>query len=297
MTVHVTFAGGKGGVGKSTIASSVMYYLRDLIKFIAVDADADAPNLHIIFNADEPMEIKEQWDSKVAMINEEKCIKCGVCYQKCPYASIEIVNSKYIVDPTTCEGCGVCAYFCPVEAITFRKERTGKIMLFKTRYGFPLISAQLDVGRPNSGKLVTIERLWAQQIAVNNRLDYVLIDAAAGIGCQVIASISGAKHVFLVAEETPASLHDVERAYRVAEHFKIKSSLIINKVGFTKTNLVERWANDYGIEILGKVPYDSAVPKSMSLRKPLPEAFPNSNASKALKDVANSVLDVIKNIK
>jgi len=293
---HVTFAGGKGGVGKSTVASSIIYYLRDHIKLIAVDADADAPNLHIIFNAENPIQIKTLKDSKVAVIDYKKCTSCGVCYHRCPYRSIDLQNGKYTIDQMTCEGCGVCEYFCPVKAINLVQVKTGNVMLYRTRYGFKLISAQLDVGRPNSGKLVTVERLWANNIANDEGLDYVIIDAAAGIGCQVIASITGARHVFLVAENTPASLHDVIRAYNVAEHFRIKSSLIVNKAGMTKTKIVETWAKDHGIEILGMIPYDSSVPKSLSLRKPLPEAFPRSKASNALRELSEIVLDMLKNL-
>ncbi|RLF63990.1 MAG: ATPase [Thermoplasmata archaeon] len=294
--MHITFAGGKGGVGKSTVASSVMYYLRKDLDFIAVDADADAPNLHIIFGVDKPIAIREIKDSKVAFIDENKCVKCGICYQRCPYKSIDVIEGKYIIDPMTCEGCGVCAYFCPVNAIDMKTTKTGDIMLYDTKYEFKLISAQLDVGRPNSGKLVTIERLWANEIATEQGIKYVLIDAAAGIGCQVIASITGAKYVFLIAEDTPTSLHDVIRAYRVAEHFRIRSSLIVNKVGMTKTSLIKRWAHDYGIEIIGEIPYDSSVPRALSMMKPLPEAFPKSKASKALREISESVLDILKGL-
>lgn len=296
MTLHVTFAGGKGGVGKSTVASSVMYYLRNVIGFVAVDADADAPNLHLIFDVRKPVRVRTLEDSKIAVIDQEKCIKCGLCYQKCPYKSIEIKNGEYLIDPMTCEGCGVCSYFCPNNAIKLKKTKTGDIILYETKYGFKLISAQLDVGRPNSGKLVTIERLWANEIANEEGHRYVIVDAAAGIGCQVIASITGARHVFLVAEETPTSLHDVIRAYKVAEHFGIKSSLIINKVGMTKTRLIKRWAYDYGIEVIGEIPYDSSVPRALSMMKPLPEAFPKSKASKALREVSESVLDILKGL-
>ncbi|AHF80464.1 nucleotide-binding protein [Thermococcus paralvinellae] len=293
--MQIVIASGKGGVGKSTVAASLIYLLKDRYKLIVVDADADAPNLHLLFGVEKWEEEKELTGAKVARINQDTCIRCGICYERCPYESIKLVDGKYVVNELTCEGCGVCKLVCPVRGtITLEEARSGVIKKTTTRYGFPLISAQLDVGRPNSGKLVTEEKEWAKRIMQEQRLDHMIVDSAAGIGCQVIASIGGADVAILVAEPTPASLSDVKRVYKVVQHFREPAYLIINKADINPgfKGLYE-FAEQEGIPILGEIPYDRAIPYSMTMLKPFVEAFPESKASKALKEIAKAVEDEI----
>ncbi|ALM75128.1 nucleotide-binding protein [Thermococcus barophilus] len=293
--MQIVIASGKGGVGKSTVAASLIYLLKDRYKLIAVDADADAPNLHLLFGVKKWEEEKELTGAKVARIDQDTCIRCGICYERCPYGSIKLVDGKYVVNELTCEGCGVCKLVCPVRGtITLEEVRSGVIRKTTTGYGFPLISAQLDVGRPNSGKLVTEEKEWAKKTMYEQELDHMIVDSAAGIGCQVIASVGGADVAILVAEPTPASLSDVKRVYKVVQHFREPAYLIINKADINPgfEGLYE-FAEQEGIPILGEIPYDRAIPYSIGMLKPFVEAFPESKASKALKEIAKAVEDEI----
>ncbi len=290
--MQVAIASGKGGVGKSSITASLLYLLRNDYSFVAVDADAEAPNLGLLLGVEEWEEEREHFGAKVARINPENCVRCGICYERCPYECIYIDDEgNYVVNELTCEGCNVCGLVCPVPGtITLEEVRSGVIRKATTKYGFPLISAQLDVGRPESGKLVTEEKEWAKKLMDELNLEHMIVDSAAGIGCQVIASIGGADLTILIAEPTPASLSDVQRAYKVVQHFRQPAYLIINKAdinpGFTA---LREWAEGEGIPILGEVPYDRAIPKSMAMLKPVVEAFPDSKASKALKEIAEAV--------
>lgn len=289
--MQIAIASGKGGVGKSSVAASLIYLLKDEYSLIAVDADADAPNLDLLFGVEMWEEEKELIGAKVARINTSTCIRCGICAERCPYDCIKIVDGDYVVNELTCEGCGVCKLVCPVEGvITLEEVRSGIVRKTTTKYGFPLISAQLDVGRPNSGKLVTEEKEWAKRIMKEKGIEHMIVDSAAGIGCQVIASLGGADVAILVAEPTPASLSDVQRAYKVVQHFREPAYLIINKAdinpGFTG---LEEWAEKEGIPILGRIPYDRAVPESMSMLKPVVEAFPEAKASKAIVEIAETI--------
>lgn len=293
--MQIVIASGKGGVGKSTVAASLIYLLRDKYDLVVVDADADAPNLHLLLGVEKWEEEKELIGARVATINQDRCVGCGICYERCPYESIKFVDGRYVVNELTCEGCGVCKLVCPVsDTITLDEVRSGVIRKTTTKHGFPLISAQLDVGRPNSGKLVTKEKEWAKRIMEERGIDHMIVDSAAGIGCQVIASISGADVVILVAEPTPASLSDVKRVYKVVQHFKEPAYLIINKADINPgfKGLYE-FAEQEGIPILGEIPYDRAVPYSMTMLKPFVEAFPKSKASKALEEIAKAVEDEI----
>lgn len=292
--MQLAIASGKGGVGKSTITASILYLLgRDLV---AVDADAEAPNLGLLLGVREWKEEKEHFGAKVAVIDQESCVRCGICYERCPYGVIKLVDGNYIVNELTCEGCNVCGLVCPVpRTIKLEERRSGVIRMAETPYGFPLVSAQLDVGRPESGKLVTEEKEWARRIMEERGLTHMIVDSAAGIGCQVIASIGGADATVLIAEPTPSSLSDVMRAYKVVQHFREPAYLIINKAdinpGFRK---LHEWAKREGIPVIGEVPYDPAVPRSMILMRPMVEAFPDSPASRAIRRVADMIGEILE---
>lgn len=294
--MQIAIASGKGGVGKSTITASLLYFLKDEYKLIAVDADAEAPNLGLLLGVTEWEEEKEHIGAKVARISTESCIRCGICMEKCPYDCIYIDDDgNYVVNELTCEGCNVCGLVCPVPGtIALEEVRSGVVRKATTKYGFPIISAQLDVGRPESGKLVTEEKEWAKKVMEELNLEHMVVDSAAGIGCQVIASLGGADVAILIAEPTPASLSDVQRAYKVVQHFREPAYLIINKAdinpGFTA---LKEWAEAEGIPILGEVPYDRAVPESMVMLKPVAEAFPESKATKALREIARRIKEEI----
>jgi MinD superfamily P-loop ATPase len=294
--MQIAIASGKGGVGKSTITASLLYLLKGDYSFVAVDADAEAPNLGLLLGVTEWEEEREHIGAKVARINTESCIRCGICMERCPYDSIYIDDDgNYMVNELTCEGCNVCGLVCPVPGtISLEDARSGVIRKATTKYGFPIISAQLDVGRPESGKLVTEEKEWAKKIMAEQGLRHMIVDSAAGIGCQVIASLGGADVAILIAEPTPASLSDVQRAYKVVQHFREPAYLIINKAdinpGFTA---LREWAESEGIPILGEVPYDRAIPESMVMLKPVVEAFPESKAAKALVEIAEKIKEEI----
>ena len=293
--MQLAIASGKGGVGKSTVTASLLYLLKDEYRLIAVDADADAPNLDLLLGVECWEEERELIGAKVARINTESCVRCGICQERCPYDCIKVVDGDYVVSELTCEGCNVCGLVCPVPGtITLEEVRSGVVRKTTTRYGFPLISAQLDVGRPNSGKLVTEEKEWAKKLMGELGLEHMIVDSAAGIGCQVIASLGGADVAILVAEPTPASLSDVQRAYRVVQHFRQPAYLIINKADFNPGfTALREWAESDGIPILGEIPYDRAIPESMSMLKPFVEAFPDSKAADAMREIAERVREEI----
>ncbi len=294
--MQIAIASGKGGVGKSSITASLLYLLKDDYRFVAVDADAEAPNLGLLLGVEEWEEEREHIGAKVARISTENCIRCGICYERCPYESIYVdANGSYVVNELTCEGCNVCGLVCPVRGtITLETVRSGVIRKATTKYGFPIISAQLDVGRPESGKLVTEEKEWAKKVMDELNLEHMIVDSAAGIGCQVIASLGGADVAILIAEPTPASLSDVRRAYKIVQHFREPAYLIVNKAdlnpGFTA---LKEWAESEGIPILGEVPYDRAIPESMVLMKPVVEAFPDSRAAKAIRKIARGMREIL----
>ncbi|MCD6301390.1 MAG: ATP-binding protein [Staphylothermus sp.] len=297
--LEIVIASGKGGVGKSTLASSLAILLSKKYRLVAVDADAEAPNLHIALGINE-WDITEPYiEGRVAYIHREKCTDCGLCYDACQFGAIEVRNGKYYINKWICEGCYTCSFVCPVKAISYIREIVAGYIHVKnkTEYGFPLVSSEITPGRPNSGKLVTEAKNKAKKI-MGSKEGLILVDAAAGIGCQVISSIAGAHALLLVAEPTPSSLNDLKRIHKLAKHFGIPSMLVINKADISETyrEKILEYAYKENIDYLGDIPYDENVPRSINAMKPLIEAYPNTEASRAILRIAQRVVEVIDNI-
>ncbi len=294
--VEIVVASGKGGVGKSTVASTLAIVLaRRGYTLVAADADAEAPNLHLTLGVEEWDSIEPYYEGRIAYIRDDLCTQCGICAEVCPFGAVEVVEGKHRINPWICEGCITCSIACPDKAIRYKfRVEAGKIMLVKkTRFGFPLVSSMIRPGRPNSGKLVTEVKNKAKTYLSDGGV--LLVDAAAGIGCQVISSLTGAHIAILVAEPTPASLSDLKRIHALTKHFMAAPALIINKYDLNEefAKVIEDYARENNIPILGSVPYDDNVPKAMALLKPLIEAFPDSPASRNLLGIAEKVASEI----
>ncbi|MGC8663842.1 MAG: P-loop NTPase [Thermoplasmata archaeon] len=286
---EIVVASGKGGVGKSTVTSSLSVLLAKR-KLAIVDADAEAPNLHLIFNVNSWDKELEYREKSIASINYDGCVQCFLCEEVCTYEAIEKKDDYPKIKEFLCEGCGACKVICPREVISIKKGNlSGWIRIGHTEYG-PFVSSELDVGQPNSGKLVTEEKNIARDWIKNGQVKNIIVDSAAGIGCQVIASMSGATHAILVAEPTKSSLSDLKRAFYLAEHFRIKSYIVVNKFNLNPNfKEIENFAKENELEIIGRIPYDRNVAKSMVYRQPLIEFSPDSEASKAISEISEIV--------
>ncbi len=293
--IELVIASGKGGVGKTLISAELALRLKELgVKVTAVDADADAPNLHLVLGGAEWRVEEDYYEGWVARINDVKCVGCGACAEACLYKAIlkDKGTGKYRVNELLCEGCATCSLVCPVKAITRVKVSSGRIRAGTTRVGGVRIAgAKLAPGRPNSGKLVTEVKTLARKLWGNDTEVYV-VDAAAGIGCQVVASLAGASAAILVAEPTPASLEDLMRVHRVVKHFSLPAALVINKSGLSETmeaKIIE-YAVKENIDFLGSIPYDDVVPKAIARLSPVTRAYPDSLAAAAVRSVVDKII-------
>jgi MinD superfamily P-loop ATPase len=265
---------GKGGTGKTTVLGSFAVLAENKV---LADADVDAPNLHLLLSP-QVVEEKDYWGAKLALVDPDRCIDCGRCDEVCEFAAI----SDHRVIPERCEGCGTCALICPVDAIAMNDQVTGKLYLSKTEYG-PLAHARLLAGAEASGKLVTEVRELARRVALERGAGLILTDGSPGIGCPVIASLSGVDKALAVTEPTPSGRHDLERVLQVAAHFRVQTAVCVNKwdINPEMTEEIERVASRHGATPLGRIPFDEAVAKSTTEGVPL-VTWGESPASRAV---------------
>lgn len=252
---QIVFISGKGGTGKSTLVSSLSLLVDD--KMIA-DCDVEAPNMHILLKG-EIIQKEDFFGGQLAIIDEERCIKCGICKETCRF---EAINDDIEVNPLRCEGCNACVIVCPQKAISLEKVKTGETYISKTDQG-TFSYALLDIGAEGSGLLVTDLRKKIQDYRDGE--SWLLIDGSPGIGCTVIASISGVDAVVVVTEPTLSGLSDLERVLGLAEHFKIRAMVVVNKYDLNQnvTNDIEKYCEKNEVPIIGKIPFDPAIVKAL----------------------------------
>ena len=254
---------GKGGTGKTSVVAALAVLAE--LKVLA-DCDVDASNLHLVLA---PRIQHEELFSggKGATICPQRCTACGKCYDLCRFTAIERREMDdrvwYTVDPLACEGCGVCAYFCPEEAIAFEPVNNGRWFVSETRYG-PMVHARLDAGGENSGKLVTLIRQRARQLGSERGLNLLLVDGSPGIGCPVIASLSGSDLALIVSEPSVAGRHDFLRVAELAAHFRVPALLCVNKWDLNPeiAATLEAEARSRGIEPVGRIRYSAAFTRA-----------------------------------
>ncbi|MEW6367695.1 MAG: ATP-binding protein [Acidobacteriota bacterium] len=261
MTRELVVVSGKGGTGKTSLAASFAALAR---RPVIADCDVDAADLHLVLTP-RVVERHEFWSGHEAVVRTADCTLCGACLGDCGYGAIRMENQQdgratFSVDPLSCEGCGVCVRFCPAQAMDFRERLCGEWMVSETRCG-PMVHAQLGIAAENSGKLVSTVRRAARRIAEDNGHPLVIVDGPPGIGCPVIASITGADAVLVVTEPTRSGEHDLRRVIELSRHFQIPSWVCVNKSDINPelTVRIEAEARSMGCEVAGRIPWDPSV--------------------------------------
>ena len=261
---------GKGGTGKTSIVAAFANLAKNAV---FADCDVDAADLHLVL---EP-KIQQTSDfsgGKQASIIAEKCIGCGKCKEVCRFDAInfdgpanDTVGKTFTVDPISCEGCKVCVEFCPVDAIEFEDSINGQWFISDTRFG-PMVHAKLGIAEENSGKLVSLIRKESKRIAEEQKSELIIVDGSPGIGCPVIASITGANLVLIITEPTLSGKHDLERVAELAAGFRIPVLVAINKFDLNSdmAEQIEEDALKREIKVVGKIRYDKAFTKAQIMK-------------------------------
>ena len=242
---------GKGGTGKTTTAAAFIGFAK---AEAFADCDVDAPNLHLVVQMDTKPEKTAYYGSQKAVIQPEKCAGCGLCANACRFHAIKFQDGPYAVNEYACEGCGVCAYVCPQQAVSLESDIAGTLKLYRGQRVFS--TATLRMGRGNSGKLVAAVKTALTDAAPDK--DLVIIDGSPGIGCPVIASISGVDLVLIVAEPSLSGISDMKRILKTAAILGTCAVVCVNKadVSLGNTEAIEQFCEAHGIPFAGRIPYD-----------------------------------------
>ncbi|NLX74580.1 MAG: 4Fe-4S binding protein, partial [Synergistaceae bacterium] len=198
-----------------------------------------------------------------AAIDSTLCINCGECLKHCRFDAISVKNETHVVNPFACEGCAVCQLVCPVNAISFYPNVAGSLNLYKDKEKV-FSTAQLKMGNGTTGLLVSEVKKQLNNEAQDT--DFAIIDGSPGIGCPVIASISGVEMVLVVAEPSISGISDMVRVIEVSQSFGVKIAVCINKYDANKekTREIIDYCDRNKIPFVGNIPYDSLATRALN---------------------------------
>lgn len=281
---------GKGGTGKTSLVASLATLAGSVV---LVDCDVDASDLHLVLEPD----LKEHHAflaGNKARIDPGRCSVCGRCLELCRFDALtpraagkgngQAARSLQ-VDPFACEGCGVCARFCPERAIQMVPACCGDWFVSRTRHGY-LVHARLDPGAGNTGRLVNQLRQRARELVIRDE-ELILCDGSPGIGCPVIASLTGADLALIVAEPSCSSLHDLERVLELCRHFGIEARLVLNKWDLNPglAQQIEAQATRWNLPVIGRLRYAPEVTQAQVHRQSVVEYAPAAGVADDLRSL------------
>lgn len=278
---------GKGGTGKTTIAGA---FIKLAQAQAFADCDVDAPNLHLSMELKDEAKVKDFYGMDKAYINQDKCISCGICKENCKFEAINYDGdkNKYTINPYGCEGCSVCQFLCPEDTISMEKDVAGQLILYDKEQIFS--TAKLKMGSGNSGLLVS--EVKKQIKSTDRSIEFAIIDGSPGIGCPIIASITGVDMILLVAEPTISGISDLMRIIDTANHFKVPMVLTINKYDINEdlSKKIQAICREKEIDFVGKIPYDKKAVEAVNKRLTVVDI--DCQAGKSIKKVFDKTMNL-----
>ena len=260
----ISVASGKGGTGKTTIATNLVLSIPGSIY---LDADVEEPNGHLFLN---PMIHDEKVISrKIPEIDYDRCNFCGVCARTCEFHAISVLPKMVLVFGELCHSCGACAYFCPEKAIVEVDKplgilRTGEILPEKKSF----YEGRLNIGEMMASPLIS----KLKQICHPNKIN--IVDAPPGTSCSMVESVSETDYCILVTEPTPFGLHDLKLSIEVLQFLEIPFGVVINK-SQKESDLIEDYCSETEIPVLLKLPFDRRLAEAYSQGEPAVKLFPD----------------------
>ena len=266
--MKIAIASGKGGTGKTTIATAFAQALSKANKSVSLlDCDVEGPNSHIFIQPE--LDQFEDVNMLIPSVDAETCTGCGKCAEVCQFHAIVVIGGQTLVFPEMCHGCGSCTLICPEKAITEIPNRLGILEGGLSREGIRFAHGILNIGEPMAVPVISKLKKWQDLMDA----EVVLIDSPPGASCPVVESLRGADFIILVTEPTPFGLHDLRQAYKVTQELGIPAGVIINRAGIGDTG-VEQYCEEVGLQIFMQIPLEREIGQGIAQGKSLLEIKP-----------------------
>jgi len=263
-TQTIASTGAKGGVGKSTFAILLAYKLAGQGKKVVLcDCDVECPNDHLIIGKDLDEKTSEPIYQEYPVLDEDKCIKCGICSKTCRENAIFWIKEKlpiFIYD--LCTGCGACWLVCPQKAISTKKEKAGESFVSKVNDNLWLVTGRSKAGISETGPIVIEVKKRAIELAKKEKADILILDTAPGTHCSVIQALLGSDKAYAVTEPTPLGAHDLSLILELLQKIKVPSEIVLNKADVGRRELIEDISKKFKIRITTEIPYSEELVKA-----------------------------------
>ena len=243
----ISVASGKGGTGKTTVATNLAVVLGE--EAILLDCDVEEPNAHLFIEPKVDLSIKVT--TPVPEVDEDKCNLCGKCAEICQFKAIVVVGETVLTFPELCHSCGGCFAVCPEDAI-FEKDRELGVIQKGSRDGLEMVTGKLRIGEAMSPPLIRKVLGYAKADKTT------IVDAPPGTSCPVIAAMQDADFVLMVTEPTPFGLHDLKLAHGAVQVLGLPCGLIINRSDIGDDR-VKEYAQETGMPVLMEIPFDRKI--------------------------------------
>jgi len=264
----IAIASGKGGTGKTTIATALAQALSKADYSVSLlDCDVEAPNSHIFIQPE--LNQFEEVNLLIPSVDPETCNGCGQCAEVCQFHAIVVIGGQTLVFPELCHGCGSCTWICPENAITEIPNRLGILEGGLSKQGIRFGHGLLNIGEPMAVPVITKLKKWQDLMDQ----EIVVIDSPPGASCPVVESLRGSDYIILVTEPTPFGLHDLRQAYQVTQKLGIPAGVIINRAGIGDTG-VEQYCEEMDINILMQIQYERKIGQGIARGKSLLDINP-----------------------
>ncbi len=283
---------GKGGTGKTSLTAALAHLSASQgggNRQILVDADVDAANLELLLGAQRIQEEDFQGGAE-AQIDQDRCSSCGRCLEVCRFEAVSQNSEGFKIDPIACDGCAACLYECPEGAIHMEIQQAGKWYISETSVG-RLYHAHLYPARENSGKLVALIKRRAQEALDEIPGDWMFVDGPPGIGCPVISAVSGADAVLAVTEPSLSGMHDLKRLLATVDYFQVPAYVAVNKADIYPQGIedIRKICQEKGAVVLGEIPYDLDIPRSMAAGLPVTACRSEGEAARSIAGLWNRI--------
>lgn len=281
--MRIAVASGKGGTGKTTIATSLALSLVSNGEVHYVDCDVEAPNGHIFLKP----QITHQSNAviRIPVINKDICSLCGRCVEVCQFHALAKIGKTIMTFPQLCHGCGSCTINCPEHAIDELANPIGVIESGVTAHGLIFSQGRLNISEPMATPII---RQLKRTISANDSI--VVLDAPPGASCSVVETLRNVDFVLLVAEPTPFGVHDLKQMMGIVTEMGIPAGVIINREKSSFSPL-EDLCSDFHVPILMHIPFDRQIAAGLAEGQSLIEI--NPNYSQRLQDVYHQISSII----